>query len=427
MIRTLQKKFILTAMAAVSILLLLFLGAVNIGNYMISEQETEKTLTMISDNKGDVNNVRPSSSDAPPDAPSDNDFHGMPKNEYDTFMSSNFFVIRFDDTGNIIYTDVSRTSSISEDDAKALAQEIYNSGSTQGTSGIYRYRSNSSINGQGTSLVFLDTSGEKVSMLRVLALSIGIGLLCWLLMLLFVILLSKRAIRPIAENIERQKQFVTNAGHEIKTPLAIIQSNTEAMELYNGENKWSRNIKEQTQRLTGLMQNLLLLARMDEGAAAGKPSDFSLNELVEQTMEGFVVSLDMKQIALKREIQSVTVHADRQQISQLLSILMDNALKYTNETGELFVSLQAQAKTCQLCLENTCDTLSSQEDPKKLFDRFYRSDTARTQKSGGYGIGLSVARSIAQANHGSISAAYLSPTRIRFTVTLPLAEQKHSK
>lgn len=418
MIRTLQKKFIVTAMAAITVLLLFFLGAVNAANFFISENEIEKTLMMISDNKGDINNIHPTPANTPP---KDNPLNGAPKNEYDTFMSSNFFVIRFDNAGNIVYSDVSRTSSISETDARQLAEEIFSSGSVQGKRGIYRYRCVSSRDNQGTSIVFLDTSSERVSMLRILALSIGIGFLCWLLMLLFVTLLSKHAIRPIAENIEKQKQFVTNAGHEIKTPLAIIQSNTEAMELYNGESKWSRNIKEQTQRLSGLMQNLLVLARMDEGASVSKPSDFRLDELLMQTLESFVSPFELKQITLVREIQSVTAHADQQQIAQLLSVLMENALKYTDESGELLISLQKQKKTCQLCLENTCNTLVSDEDPNKLFDRFYRSDSARTQKSGGCGIGLSVARSIVQANNGMISAAYPASNRIRFTVILPLS------
>ena len=128
--------------------------------------------------------------------------------------------------------------------------------------------------GFGKVVVFLDTSGDIYSYIRVLFLSAAIGIACWLFMLLFVILLSKQAIRPIAENIEKQKQFVTNAGHEIKTPIAIIQSNTEAMELYNGENKWSKNIKEQTVRLNELMKNLLTLARMDESSTNLMQSDF---------------------------------------------------------------------------------------------------------------------------------------------------------
>ena len=268
----------------------------------------------------------------------------------------------------------------------------------------------------GKAIVFLDTSNDIVSYIRVLLLSAAIGIVCWGLMLVFVILLSKRAIRPIAENIEKQKQFVTNAGHEIKTPLAIIQSNTEAMELYNGENKWSRNIKEQTVRLSGLMKNLLMLARTDEGAAQAVSSELPLSDLLSDMTKGFVPLMDEKHIKLHTDIQpDVILRADKGQTEQLVSILLDNAVKYTNDSGKISIELQKSEKRIKLTVRNTCENLPN-VTPDKLFDRFYRADAARTQKSGGYGIGLSVAQSITAANKGSISAEYIGDDIICFTV-----------
>lgn len=158
-------------------------------------------------------------------------------------------------------------------------------------------------------------------------------------MLLFVVLLSKRAIKPIAENIEKQKQFITNAGHEIKTPIAIIQSNTEAMELYNGENKWSKNIKAQTVRLGGLMNDLLFLARMDENAGKVNVVEFRADSLLEKTLGGFIQSIENKSAELQTEIKpDVTLNADPTQIEQLFSILLDNAVKYVDNGGKLRIS-----------------------------------------------------------------------------------------
>lgn len=234
-------------------------------------------------------------------------------------------------------------------------------------------------------------------------------------MLLLVIFLSRRAIRPIVENMEKQKQFVTNAGHEIKTPLAIIQSNTEALELFQGESKWSRNIKDQTLRLSGLMGNLLALARMDEGTGQAHPTDVDLTGLTEAALRGFAQPMEARGLTLRADIQAdVVLRADPAQMEQLLSLLLDNAVKYADQGGTVWVSLARLEKKVRLSEQNTCETLP-QVPAEKLFDRFYRADAARTQKNGGYGIGLAVARSIAQANGGTLRAEYLPPDRVDFT------------
>ena len=304
------------------------------------------------------------------------------------------------------------------EEAQELAAQVYAGEREEGQVSRFRYLRREAPQG-GVTVVFLDTSEEVFSYIRVLLLSAAAGLGCWGLMLVFVILLSRRAIRPIAENIERQKQFVTNAGHEIKTPLAIIQSNTEAMELYLGESKWSRNIKEQTRRLGGLMQDLLTLARMDEGAAPAQKAALSLSGLAEQALESFLQPMEAQGIALERDIQpGVSLTADPAQLEQLLSLLLDNAVKYTGPGGRIRLSVKQEGKRARLCLENTCPQLPT-VPPEKLFDRFYRGDAARTQKEGGYGIGLAVARSLAQANQGSLHAQYLPPQAIRFVAQFP--------
>ena len=414
MIQTLQKKFVITAMTAITVLVFLMLGAINIANIIIVGNEVERTLYIISENEGKIGSLAPVPNREPSAEPPAF-FMRTPKNEYDTLLSSNFFIVRFDPSGAIVGADTSRTSSVTEEEAAQLAREAYAGGATIGRAGKFRYLMRLERNGNGTIIVFLDASGESVSYLRVLLLSAMIGLACWGLMLLFVILLSKKAIRPIAESLEKQKQFVTNAGHEIKTPLAIIQSNAEAMELYQGESKWSRNIKEQTVRLSGLMKNLLMLARMDEGGGHAAAVDFSMSDLVEETKNSFLQPMESKCIALQSCIApNVFLHAEKERIEQLLYILMENAVKYTDTQGTIWIRLQRQEKTVELAIENTCSSLPP-VPPDKLFDRFYRGDAARTQKSGGYGIGLSVARAIVSANGGTLHAVYQQdPVRICF-------------
>ncbi|WP_418462760.1 sensor histidine kinase [Frisingicoccus sp.] len=413
MIRVLQKKFVFTAMIAVSILILILLGTINVVNIIMVRNETNQTLSMISEADGNFDHIQPTPSSVPPF-----DFRIEPKDERDKFLSSNFFVVRLNGNGQIIFTDVSRTSSVDEASAEELALRVLDEGTRTGKVGKYRYQISNSHMGDETVIVFLDNSEEILSYARVLFLSGGIGIICWILMLFMVMFLSKKAIRPIAENIERQKQFVTNAGHEIKTPLAIILANMEAMELYNGENKWSKNIREQTVRLNGLMKNLLLLAKMDEGAAEIIKSEISLSELVSENVRAFAEPLNLRSITLQIEIQpKVIIKANKEQMSQLISILLDNASKYTNDSGTVIVSLQQSDKRIKLLIKNSCEKLPD-TPPDKLFDRFYRGDKARTQKTGGYGIGLSVARSIAEANQGSITAVYENPNFVSFTVRL---------
>lgn len=409
MTRTLQKKFVVTAMAAISILLLLLLGAINVANFIMVGNQIDRNLQMIAARETG-GEAAPPREDIPPRR-----FLEPPKNAYDTVLSSNYFVVRYDPNGNITEIDVSRTSTVSEDDARERAALAYVRGWESGRDGRFRYLLQTSP--EGSTVIFLDTSGERFSYLRVLLLSVGVGAVCWGLMLALVIFLSRRAIRPMEENIQRQKQFVTNAGHEIKTPLAIIQSNAEALELYQGESKWSRNIKEQTQRLDGLMKNLLTLARMDEGAGVTRPEEVPLSQMVEERAADFLQPMEDRSITLERAIQpDLTIRADRAQMEQLLSTLLDNSVKYTDEGGAVWVRLNREGRHLRLSVENTCPALPD-VPPEKLFDRFYRGNSARTQKSGGYGIGLAVARSLAQANGGSLRARYLPSNRICFEAT----------
>ena len=333
-------------------------------------------------------------------------------------MAARYFLVRFDMDGKIVYTDVNNISSVDEETANAYASEVYVSGKTSGKKEEFRYRVQASKDGRGTNIVFLNVSSDRQSILAVLLISSLIFVVGWGLMLLLVIALSKRAIRPIAENLEKQKQFVTDAGHEIKTPLAIILANTEAMELHNGESKWSKNIRKQIERLSGLMKNLLTLARMEEGTAPVVMTDLDMSKLTKEVADSFVESAKLKQIELQTKIASdIKLQANREEMTQLLTILLDNAIKYSIEQADIVLTLAKRGKEVTLSCENTCGKLPDVE-ADRLFDRFYRSDAARTQKSGGYGIGLSVARAIVQNHKGKISAEYKDGNRIVFKVEL---------
>lgn len=416
--KTLQRKFVLTAMSAVTVLLIILLGAINGLNFRQNGRQTDRLLEILAQEAAGPPRLVPEASP----------FHGMPKKQpgdlfsppvtEDHAMAARYFLVRFDREGRIAETDISRISSVSREEAETYAKDIYGQGQESGRLGHFQYRRQTAFDGRGEILLFLDTSSQQHSLLVVLVLSAGIGILCWGAMLLLVILLSKRAILPIARNLERQKQFVTDAGHEIKTPLAIILANTEAMELHGGETRWSRSIKAQAVRLDGLMQNLLVLARLDENVAELPVSDFSMSLLLEEALPPFCESAALKGVMIETDIgRDIEVRKNRENMLRLVSILLDNAVKYVPAGGKISVSLKRQGREMLLQVENDCEALPAAA-PEKLFDRFYRGDSARTQKSGGYGIGLSAAQAIVEHCKGEIRAEYREGRRIVFTVQI---------
>lgn len=436
MIKTLQKKFIVTAMLAISTLLVGLLGAINGANAYISVRQTSETLDMLLENEISSEPQPPHISDKD-DKESDDKEKRDPKPEglfspvltEDSKMSAVFFVCYVEEDGTISKVDVSHIASVSTSEAEELMERVQQTSKTKGKIEHFRYRSavfsdqESIADQEGTIqqetiqqktiqqetvYLFLDTSAQTYSIIRLLLLSLLLGTGCWLLMLCLVTILSRKAIRPIAANIERQKQFITDAGHEIKTPLAIILANTDAMELYNGETKWSKRIREQTVRLNGLMQNLLTLSKIDESNVAANRESFSFSNMVEETADMFQQTMELRGLSIEKQIQpELVISADRELINRLVSILLDNAVKYASENSTIQLSAFQADKKLQLTVTNRCLTLPPCP-PDKLFDRFYRGDSARTQKNGGYGIGLSAARSIAEAHNGTITASYSS-------------------
>lgn len=439
MIRTLKRKFIAAAMVAVTVLLVLLLGAVNAVNAWTSAQEAERLLENLVQLEAQGRPELPGGQTPPelpenqppalpgeqepgPGGPQDSPRRGFmlgTLTENDR-MAAVYFTLRVQD-GAVLTADLGRISELSEAEAAALAAPVLAAGSKAGRAGSFRYASAPGPNGE-TVYVFLENSSRRMAVLRVAALSALAGLGGWLLMLGLVSLLAKRTIAPIAENMERQRRFVTDAGHELKTPLAIIQANTEAMELIAGENKWSRNIKAQTQRLTELTANLLTLARAQELPAPGSLAPVDLKALAEKSAAMFRIPMEQRGLRLEADLEPAAVRGDESQLAGLLSILLDNAVKYAAPGSQLRLALRAGEKSCVLRLENDCAQLPDCP-PERLFDRFYRADAARTQAgetgSGGFGIGLSAAQVIVQRHRGRIEAAYPGPQRIAFTVTLP--------
>lgn len=427
MTQSLKKKFIVTAMTAISILLIVILGVINMANAIYNSHETKLLLDALYENtvNNDMQGFYPGPNGMMQDIPPENGIYPGRKNRDRIFdlhvnehskMSAVYFLVRFDANGEPTSAFTDRAT-VTQKEAMDLAREVLEKNRSTGRTGQFKYRKAVTRNGENV-LIFLDVVTAKNSVLQVLLFSLLALGLFWILMLLLVIRLSEKAIRPFAENMERQKQFVTDAGHEIKTPLAIILANTEALELHNGESKWSKNIREQVNRLSGLTQNLLTLARIDEGTEPPSIEEFSLSELVNGTFDMFIEPAALKGVMIDVETDGdVKINANMDMISRLVSVLADNAMKYSVSESEITVKVGMHEKQAELKITNTCEKLP-EVAPDKLFDRFYRADGARTQKKGGYGIGLSAAEAIVRLHKGSIAASYGENNTITFTVRI---------
>ena len=449
MIRTLQKKFVVTAMIAVTVLLLVLLGALNVFNAVSNSRQTDTLLDELG-RQGVLFTPPSDGFPAPPDeAPADG-FSGSPDNppggafgsapgggdaaapgtprekrrrgfldepmDDNARMSALYFTVDLDKACTVIRTDVSHIASVTEEEAAEFASGL-SVDRTEGTVDSYRYKIFEAPEG-GFHIVFLDSAARRTAVIRVVLLSLLLGSVSWLLMLVLVMALSRRAIRPIAENMERQRQFVTDAGHELKTPIAIILANVDAMELRTGESKYSRNIRSQAVRLGELMKNLLTLARVDEYSVLEQPEELDFSVLCEELFAGFRESAELKQIRFETDLrQGLMVRGDRVMLSQLCSILGDNSVKYCPEGGNIRITLSEEGHRTCLRVSNT---VAEVPDLTRIFDRFYRADSSRNQKSGGFGIGLSAAQTIAHLHHSELTADYDSDSEMLcFTVRFP--------
>ena len=417
MIRILQKKFIVTAMIAVTVLLLVVLGALNVVNLRSNIRQAEMMLDML----GFQGDRSPFEGPVPDGMREPRRFLDEPMDE-NARMSAVYFRVDLDEHRNVIRTDVSHIASVTEEEASAMARAL-DPGRESGKLGSFRYRFFSTPAG-GYRVVFLDSAARQASVLRVALLSLLLGLVSWLLMLALVMLLSKKAIQPIAENMQRQRQFVTDAGHELKTPLAIILANVNALELRAGESKYSRNIRTQAKRLSDLMKNLLTLARMDELSTQEHSEQLDFSTLCTDSFSMFREGAELRQLAFSLEIEDhISIRGDRSQLSQLCSILGDNAVKYCAAQGEIRIRLKKDSPGS--CCLRVMNTVSVKPDVDRLFDRFYRSDVSRNQKEGGFGIGLSAAQAIAALHRTELTAEYDAATAsLSFLLRLPTVDKK---
>lgn len=414
--RRLRRKFILVAMGAVTVVLTLIIAGINVVNYSHVCKMADARLDYILAGKGGIDWTDEPKTDPGQDvgagkaaagdraAVHAGHFEGMTaESPFDT----RYFTVTLVD-GQVVDVNTARIAAVGAKRAARIATELDSKGLTSGFSGNYRYTV--AAQGEKTTYVFVDCSRELASFHSFLSASVAISCIGWLAVLAIVTVASGAVIRPMVESYSKQKRFITDASHEIKTPLAVIDAANEVQEIESGESEWTQSIHEQVARLTALTERLIFLARMDEGSAGFTMTSIDLSEAVDKAAAPFKSVAVSRGKWLSTSIASgVRAHADAAAVAQVVELLLDNATRYASEDTVIELSLRAVSHSkgkgaAELVVSNAVDELL-EGDLDRLFDRFYRADVSRSSKTGGSGVGLSVVRAIAEAHGGSATVS----------------------
>lgn len=409
--RRLRRRFILVASGAFSIALVVICVTINLWNYRLVSQRADGMLNLIHENGG-----------IPSESPQAGATDAIDlRITAETPFQTRYFTVTLNRDGSLESLDASHVAAIGDAKMVALAREAVESGGSRGFRGSYRF----AVFEEGASqtVVVLDCSGDMAAFELFLAVSIAVCGACALIALVALIPLSRLAARPFAENQERQRRFVTDASHELKTPVAIIAANNDLIEQTNGPNQWTESTRAQVERADALIKDLVELARADEPLDAATRVPVDLSSVTNRTCDAFapLAQASEKDVELQVE-DGLHVMGNEAELEHLAGILLDNAIKYCEGTGPIRLTLSCArrhaGKEARLVVSNPCSNLSG-KDVRHLFDRFYRSDSSRSTGTGGYGIGLALARAITH-KHGGTIRAKLDEGGVSFVVTLPL-------
>lgn len=334
----------------------------------------------------------------------------------DSSYRTRFFRIFLDEDKKVTNVNMDHIAAVDEKKAVRMTKMAMLRRGKVGLVGSYRYRKEYK-DGQVRSIIFLDCKENQSFYHLAVTITITVSTLLTCLITVIFVIASKRAVRPFEINSNRQKQFITDASHELKTPLAIISANAEVLQYKGDGNEWTQNIIDQTKHMGKLINQLLVLAKLDEVQEKSEKQEADLKLLLEETIEPFEEVATQKKVTLKLHLEEgVTIRVNREQIAQLVSILTENAAKYVNDGGKIVWRLTKTQHGAVLVVKNT--TEKELPDTKRMFDRFYRSDSSRSSKTGGQGIGLSIAKKIVDSHKGSITAK-AGDGMVTFRVSLP--------
>ena len=406
MFKSLRRKFVATSVASVAVVIILMASTLNFINYYKMGQRVDDSLyeaskssalvTIFSDGEEDMIVTKNTASKTP--------------------NNNGFSIAKIDVNKNVIRSYRDDVLIKGKDDLQKLVTDAVNESSTSGYVGTYRYLKVN--NDAGNLVLLLNTQRDLDSFHAFMRNSIIVSSIVILSVFILLVLISKKVIAPIQQSYQKQKQFITDASHELKTPLAIIRSNTDVLELENGDSKWTKNIQNQVDRLTSLVNSLVVFSRMEEKDTAEKVK-FNLSESLHARIDDFeeLASFQKKHIIADID-NNIYYRGEQQAIVQLMDILLENAIKYATKETNINVTLKKNKKYAMMKISNQANVKKG--DLRKVFDRFYRLDESRNSTVKGYGIGLSMAKLIAE-KHKEVIKAYapedgIFKIEVRFTL-----------
>ncbi|WP_448912908.1 sensor histidine kinase [Gemella sp.] len=389
MFKSLRKKFIITAVGSVAVVITVLALALNFINFNKLEEKIDTTLLDASKSQAITKIFS-----------EDGDDLVITKNSTNPTDYNGFSIAKVDSDGEIIKAYRDDTLVSNHDALQNKVEEALEKGGTSGFIGTYRFlKVETEV---GNLILFLNCQRELDSFESFAKNSILISIFVIVSVLIMIILISKKVIAPIQETYIKQKQFITGASHELKTPLAIISSNADVLEMENGNSKWTNNIHNQVDRLTSLVNSLVVFSRMEEKDAVERES-FDLTEVLQSRIADFNELANFQKKYIVTNITSnLNYYGEKESIIQLMDILLENSIKYAPENSDILVSLEKNRKYAILKVSNKADVKKG--DLSKVFDRFYRLDESRNSTIKGYGIGLSMAQLIAEKHKETIRA-----------------------
>lgn len=417
MLGRLRMKFIILS----TISLLLLLGIIIVSSNLLTYKEllsnADRILDMIADNGG-----------RPMPLPPPEQHLGRRGMSPETMYEARFFVAGISAEGRVLFVNTERIAMVDDAQASDYAGQAYRKKGDRGFVGDFRYVRFQDNNSDKNDIyvIFLDCGRNLAMFQNSLLTNCAISFLGLLAVFVLMIIFSGKIVQPVSESYEKQKQFISVAGHELKTPVTIIDADVEILAMEIGEeNEWLADIGRQTRRMAALTNDLLTLSRMDENREQFTRIDFPISDVVGETVSSFQTLAHSKKQHIRAQITPMlSCRGDENSVRQLVGILLDNAIKYSRGTGngsceDIVLKLEKKGQNLYLSVTNSSEPVS-EEQLRHFFDRFYRTEQSRNSETGGYGLGLSIAKSIVGAHKGRITASVPELGMVQLAVILPM-------
>ncbi len=393
MIEKIRWRFVAIAMGSLFVVMLISIGGENAFNFKTVNDYSDTVLSSLAQNggifvafTGGPNGDKPLRTD---------------EMTVETQYETRYFTVSYNKAANVVVVDTTHIASVDAETACQYANEALSGNKNKGYSGTYRYLVHE-VDDNTVMVLFVDNYRQLAIAQEFLHISVLIALAVFIGVFILVMLLSKKTVQPIAESYEKQKRFITDASHELKTPLTIISANNEIIEMDYGENESTRSIAKQVSRMADMTKNLTMLAKIDESDVLKEKTRFVLSDTVADVTQPYLSLAEAKGMTLTSNVEDkIDFVGDERLIRQMLSLILDNAVKYGK--NNIVISLKRNKKDINLQIKNDTESVE-QGNLDKYFDRFFRSDETRASGVEGSGIGLSIVKEIVGLHKGRITA-----------------------